>query len=398
VRIAARRAGSIVLATLLPWLLLAAPARTAPPPNDDCTAATPIGSTPFTDTVDAREATSGSEDPGACGCSEHSVWYVLTPTQSLNVTVTAPGSVDPNTIVEVFSGTCAAKSPVTCTGFGSARFRACPGTTYLIEVASSCGDTVADYTVTVSATSADADGDGVGDCTDNCPTAPNPGQEDSDGDGVGDACRVCTILGDVANWSAITTDSISVRESSGYHETTAFLGSVCTGKATLQNFDVGGASAGFGYNTADLVALAVDGTAVKAKRPAIGCAYCSGLDAVDGSVITGGGAVRGLELLFEAPPYPVDTSGSNARLDECRGAMAAMQQVSDRLAALPPIQTFGDVRLDIGESMTIDARGGAVIRMDSLRMASSPQKLFSSSRSSATARAGTTRRRRFSTS
>jgi hypothetical protein len=37
----------------------------------------------------------------------------------------------------------------------------------------------------------DADGDGVPDATDNCPTTSNPGQEDVDGDGVGDACDNC---------------------------------------------------------------------------------------------------------------------------------------------------------------------------------------------------------------
>jgi hypothetical protein len=37
----------------------------------------------------------------------------------------------------------------------------------------------------------DADGDGVLDDDDNCPTTPNPGQEDTDGDGVGDACDNC---------------------------------------------------------------------------------------------------------------------------------------------------------------------------------------------------------------
>jgi hypothetical protein len=36
--------------------------------------------------------------------------------------------------------------------------------------------------------SPDADGDGVGDATDNCPAAANPDQADTDGDGIGDVC------------------------------------------------------------------------------------------------------------------------------------------------------------------------------------------------------------------
>lgn len=37
----------------------------------------------------------------------------------------------------------------------------------------------------------DADGDGMPDTTDNCPSTPNPDQADDDADGIGNACDNC---------------------------------------------------------------------------------------------------------------------------------------------------------------------------------------------------------------
>lgn len=77
-----------VTSALASLVLLTTPAPAVPPPNDDCTAATPITTTPFTDTVDATDATTEPTDPTApCSCGNHSVWYSLAPTQSVNVTV-----------------------------------------------------------------------------------------------------------------------------------------------------------------------------------------------------------------------------------------------------------------------------------------------------------------------
>jgi ligand-binding sensor domain-containing protein len=49
-------------------------------------------------------------------------------------------------------------------------------------------DAAVDLGTTDQGVTTDTDGDGVTDDQDNCPMAPNPGQEDGDGDGDGDAC------------------------------------------------------------------------------------------------------------------------------------------------------------------------------------------------------------------
>jgi hypothetical protein len=50
--------------------------------------------------------------------------------------------------------------------------------------------------VLLNRTPIDRDRDGLEDREDNCPTAPNPGQEDADQDGVGDACDGCPGVSD----------------------------------------------------------------------------------------------------------------------------------------------------------------------------------------------------------
>jgi hypothetical protein len=59
--------------------------------------------------------------------------------------------------------------------------------------------------IVVANTIADADGDGIPDGTDNCPTVPNPSQQDSNNNGIGDACDP-TPMPPVFN-GAVTTNS-----------------------------------------------------------------------------------------------------------------------------------------------------------------------------------------------
>ncbi len=65
-------------------------------------------------------------------------------------------------------------------------------TTYVCDV--NAGGCLAQSSILVTVDPADADGDGIGDRCDNCPTTGNATQDDADGDGAGDACDNCPTL------------------------------------------------------------------------------------------------------------------------------------------------------------------------------------------------------------
>ena len=71
----------------------------------------------------------------------------------------------------------------------------------------------------LSAVPVDADGDGIADDVDNCPTVANDGQEDIDGDGVGDACDTkttfCFALGDEGPQPPLDHDTFTFKGTAG---------------------------------------------------------------------------------------------------------------------------------------------------------------------------------------
>lgn len=73
---------------------------------------------------------------------------------------------------------------------------------------------------------ADADGDNITDCIDNCPTLSNPDQQDVDGNVVGDACTVCAPVspGLIACWRA----KGDAEDSAGIHHGTPLNGTTCS--------------------------------------------------------------------------------------------------------------------------------------------------------------------------
>lgn len=60
--------------------------------------------------------------------------------------------------------------------------------------------------------------------------------------------------------------------------------------------------------------------------------------------------------------------------------MADAEAASATLAALPPTQVLGDIRIPLGTDYTIDARGGAVVQISSLVMEGQRRQRFNGQR------------------
>jgi DNA-binding beta-propeller fold protein YncE len=175
--------------------------------NDDFANATIVPAVPYFDSVDTRAATSAFDDPFCFG-QGNTVWYSITPTDTMPLEIGTMGSDYPTTL-SVYTGTRGALSQLACTTQQVVGFTAMAGQQYYVMVGSfgfggnlvlqvqqpvdtdadGIGDAQDNCPATPNPDQLDFDFDGRGNACDNCPTSFNPGQEDGDGDGTGDACE-----------------------------------------------------------------------------------------------------------------------------------------------------------------------------------------------------------------
>lgn len=126
------------------YVTLSVRAGASPPLNDDFDAATVIGALPFSESVDASQATRSNEEPyPSCGGGYQTIWYAFTPTETMWLE-TDPYGYYENTIA-VYTGSRYDLTEVACRSdwfYGeSLRLQALGGTTYYFQLSPSWYDT-----------------------------------------------------------------------------------------------------------------------------------------------------------------------------------------------------------------------------------------------------------------
>jgi hypothetical protein len=127
-----------LLAGLL-WLL-PAPASAAPPANDDVDAATVVGALPFSDTVDASEATAATGDLDCSGLEDtHTVWYTITTQTDVVLGLRTTPQFPEHVHTSIATGSPGSLEFLQCSTSDTQTLTAAAGTTYFIQL-SSAGD------------------------------------------------------------------------------------------------------------------------------------------------------------------------------------------------------------------------------------------------------------------
>lgn len=127
-------------AALFVAVLVPAVAQAAPPPNDDFDTPKVVGSLPYVNRMNPREATSSPDDP-RCNGRENSVWYSFTPARPRWIRATTDRS-QYDTVLSAWTGTRGNLTQVACDDesgpFHSAliTIRLRPGVTYYFMIGS----------------------------------------------------------------------------------------------------------------------------------------------------------------------------------------------------------------------------------------------------------------------
>jgi hypothetical protein len=179
-------------------------AAATPPPNDDCSNATPVASLPFLTTLDTTGATEAPTDPETCQNSGGpTVWFRVTPSFTGRMCVSTCGGSSYYTAIAAYAGFCEmpgtqlACNALFCASGSKTTVDVTSGSPFLVEIgmafASGTSAPGGPLNLKMAQEGVDSDGDGVEDCSDNCINAPNPDQLDRDRDDVGDACDPCPL-------------------------------------------------------------------------------------------------------------------------------------------------------------------------------------------------------------
>lgn len=140
---------------------------------------------------------------------------------------------------------------------------------------------------------------------------------------------------------------------------------ICAGKVKLQLGEVLGPDPSDGAPS--ITATASKGVAVGfyQSRGPEPCGY----NATESGIVTGGGAVRGVDGVTQ---QTIDTSGQHPAVALCRQAIADARTASANLAAMPAALDLGDVVVKLGEARNLVVPGNAATTIRSLRLEGTP--------------------------